>query len=228
MDNQPATPIVIQTNPLPSGRNWLPTGGIPKSFPKIVFIVLSLVIVAELIWGAWYILRPLPGQNIATLTKNPAALFTPAKPTAQINLESSKKDLKVGDSLIVDILVNTGGSATEGTDISIKYDPKRLSLSGTPDVIFTKGSLFPEYLGQSVDNKLGIFKISGISNLTSKNTSPGQGKFGSLNFKSIAAGKTTISVDFLPAKTTDSNVIDAKLSQDILDKVTNLEVMINQ
>ncbi len=226
MDNQPATPIVIQTNPLPSGRNWLPTG-IPKSFPKIVFIVLSLVIVTELIWGAWYILRPLPGQSIPALTKNPAALFAPARPTAQVILSSTNSQIKSGDSLSVDITVNTSGRVTDGTDLVIKYDPKLLSLSGAASAIFTKGSLYPEYLGQSVDSKLGIFRISGIANLGSKNNLLGQGKFGTINFNAIASGTTTISVDFKPNKTTDSNVIDRKLGQDILDKVTNLEVKIN-
>lgn len=216
---KPASPIIIQSSQIPGGQNFLPKGNLSFSLPKIVFIALSLIIVGELVWGAWYVLKPsstsiIPFKNKQTVTVKPQA-------SAKISLVASQKEVKVGDNLSVDVMISSNNNPTVGTDLIIKYDPNLLSLSKTS---FTKGTVYQEYLGQSLDDSKGVFRISGLSTATSKNSV--DGKFGTLNFNALAAGRAQVTIDFKPGSSTDSNVIDAKLSKDILDRVDNLEVNI--
>lgn len=216
--DKPATPIIVQGSQMPNGQNLWPKALTPTSLPKIIFILLSVVIVGELIWGAWYILKPTP---LIGKIKNQAGFVTQKPTSATISLKTSQVELAVGDNLNVDIFINANGKPTTGTDLLIKYDPNFLSLTKTS---FTKGSIYSEYLGQSVDNTKGFYRNSGLSPISSKKST--DGKFGTLSFKVLAAGNTKVTVDFKPGASNDSNVIDNKTSKDILDKVDNLEVNI--
>ncbi len=216
--DKPAAPFIIQGIQMPQApKLWPKTTS--ASLPKIVFILLSIVIVGELIWGAWYIL--LSPTTTTKKPKNQNLTLSQSKTTAAISLKTNQTNLKVGDNLNVDVLLSTNDRATTGTDLIIKYDPNFLSLSNNS---FTKGSIYDEYLGQTVSNNKGIFRVSGLSVNTSQKIT--NGIFGSLGFKVLASGNTKVTVDFKPGASNDSNIIDSKLSKDILDKVDNLEVII--
>ncbi|MBI3486362.1 hypothetical protein HY025_05500 [Candidatus Daviesbacteria bacterium] len=223
MGTESAAPIIIHTTPLPENKGILPSQ-YPKSFPKILFIVLILIIIAELIWGAWYIFRPLQ-KRINSSPQNSLVTKLP-KSTASIKLSSINPSVSVGDKLSVDINLSSKNTPSDGVDIVIKYDPNFLRVEGKNEEVFIKGSVFPEYLGYKVDNKLGVLRISGISEVTSA-PAIAQGLFGTVNFKAVNQGTTQVVVDFKPGNTTDSNVIDSKSNKDILDKVSNLSVKIN-
>lgn len=221
MDDKPASPIIIQSNPFPQPKNLIPPG-LTKSLPKFIFIALSFVIVGELIWGGYTLFGLGKGNNIRKIHSTVAA-STP--PSAKITLSSGDLNLVVGEVMVVDVELDTNDRASAGTDLIIKYNPQFLSLEGAGQEVFTSANLYGEYLGLVVDKEKGIFAISGIS-------SAGEfinkdGKFGSLRFKALKVGSTNITVDFQKGSTIDSNVIDAKLNQDVLDSVSNLEVKIN-
>lgn len=193
----------------------------PKFLPKFVFILLSVVIVGELIWGVWYISQPIPKVSQEQGMKN---TFASQSFPASIILVSPQEKVSAGENLIVDVIVSTASNPTYGTDLQIKYDPKFLTLEGKA-TDFTSGDQYAEYLNISVDNQKGEASVSGISNPPENDGK--NGSFGSLKFKVKQAGTTAVSVVFKKGSTSDSNVIATDTSQDILGQVTNLEVEIN-
>lgn len=209
------SPIIIQNSASEQKKNIFP--GVPSSLPKIIFVILILIIVAELIWGVWYILKPNPSY-IAEASK---IEIIPPEPEADIELVSSTKEVKPGDTLPVDIQIYAAGTNTYGADLVVKYDPSILSLQGTPNLIFTKGELYSDYLGQESETERGIFRVSGISNVYSGVET--DDIFGTLNFKAVKSGLTNISIEFSDGSTDDSNVIDDQ-GQDVLNSVTNLDI----
>lgn len=186
-----------------------------KSFlrgPKIIFAVLAVIILAEVVLA----LRYLGQRNSSSTTFQEIS-------GGKIILVTTKKDIKVGDIVSVDVRVSTGGHSTEGTDLVLKFDPKAVEiLSGK----IVPGKIYGEYPMKSVDPKLGQIRISGIAGLVNKTSFNGIGVFATLNFKAVKPGKTTLSVDFTPKKTSDSNIIDSQTTQDILEGVTNLDLNI--
>lgn len=213
-------PIVIQGSQMPKIKKGL----LPEnwSMVKVSFVVLILVIVAELVWAAWFVLNPNTKEIFSPRTN--LATGQPSVAAAKLILNTDNVNPKVGDNLVVNINLTSNGRETQGSDLSIMYDIKALSLANNASS-FTKGVVYSEYLGRSVDGLKGNFRISGISG-------PSQfakdGLIGSLNFKVLSPGSTTISVDFKPSSSIDSNVIDAKLSKDILSTVENLTINITR
>jgi hypothetical protein len=105
----------------------------------------------------------------------------------------------------------------------IIYNPAQLSI--TTDQI-TKGTIYPEYPGISVDSAGGKIGISGVSAVANPYT--GSGVFAKFKFKvasTLATGTPiNLSFDFDPnnkTKTTDSNVIERGTIADVLSTVTN-------
>ncbi len=220
---KPAQPIIIQTSRGSSGgRNLLPSFSLER-LPRVVFIILSLIIVGELIWGAYYLTRPRP--QIQT-QKNLKLGFLPEKSSVEIALVSSDTSVSVGDNILVDVVVLGNVPDIVGLDLVLKYDKDRLNLEGSSLATFIRGSLFSEYLGESKQATDGIFRISGISSSPIPSIKGGK-KFGSLNFKAIKSGQAKIQIDFVKGGTIDSNVLNQEAKGDVLDKVTNLEVKIN-
>ncbi|MBI2011135.1 hypothetical protein HYS91_00025 [Candidatus Daviesbacteria bacterium] len=212
-----ASPIIIQRGS--NKKSLLPSNAI-DSLPKLIFVGLVIIIIGELIWGAWYLLQPIPKREDLKKVVN----IVETKNTATISLSSDKTNYKVGENVTVNIEVESL-EFTDGTDLILKYDPTKLRLEGNANTVFTKGNLYPEYLALKIDNSNGVFSVSGTSTPESK-SEPGS-DFGTLKFKAITSGATTINIDFTPGVSTDSNVIDAKTSGDILDNALDLEVIIN-
>ncbi len=185
-----------------------------KNLPKIIFLVLGLIIAFEAVTA------------IRTLSKGvpPPPIKTQVRPItgAQIVLATSKKQVVVDDTIPVQIRVDTGGHATNGTDIIIKFDPGYFEASKSA---LELGKIYQDYPVADVDSKTGIIKISGIASVQSKGFN-GVGILADVNLIAKKRGRTTLSVDFKEGLTSDSNVIDLKTAEDLLQKVSNLEVNI--
>lgn len=179
--------------------------------PKIVFIILGAVILVEIIYA------------IVTL-RSPVSL--PPEPTlpmeAAIILSSPKDQYKVGENVAVLVQVDTGSRATDGVDLLLNFDPKVLEASTGA---IAKGAIYPEYPQMKIDAKLGQIQISGISGLQGRSFT-GKGTFAIINFKAKAAGDASLTVDFSPGKTDDSNVVEAISGNDILESVTDLTLTV--
>lgn len=131
--------------------------------------------------------------------------------------------LNKGCEVTIDIVLDTQGVQTDGTDVIALYTPSQLSITTAG---ITNGTIYPEFPGNSVDSTGGKVGISGVSAVSSPFT--GTGTFAKLKFRvadSLTAG-TPISLkfDFDPnnkTKTTDSNVVERGTIADVLSSVTD-------
>lgn len=183
---------------------------------KLIFIVVGLVLIAELIWGVWNLTK----KSSQTQVQQPTVQHPVIQST--IVLKASKNSYKIGENIAVTIDLSSQ-KPTDGTDVIIVYDPKKLQVvpasAKTPVAV---GNLYNNYPLNKVDEATGRISISGITSQT--NGVIAKGVFGTINFKAIAAGPAKIMVDFTPGSTVDSNIIETKTAKDILSGVNNLEI----
>lgn len=122
----------------------------------------------------------------------------------------------------LDILLDTGGAQTDGTDAILTYDVSRLTATS-----ITPGTIYPDYPGNSIREDLGKVTISGLASVTSAFT--GKGTLAKVNFavkETAPTGVTQVKFDFdanNKTNTTDSNVVQRGTSTvaDILSSVVN-------
>lgn len=177
-----------------------------------IFIVLGVVIAAEVLWASLALF-----QTNRQIGETPPVATKP-QPT-QIELQTDKTAVKVGEQFTVSVYV-LSDKLTDGVDLIINYDPQLLSASP-----FILGSLYNEYPFSTIDSKEGKITVSGIA--TSTDGVKPNGLFGSIVFNAQAAGQAAISLEFTPASTVDTNVIEKGTGEDILESVKNLTISIN-
>lgn len=183
---------------------------------RIIYPILGVVVLVQLILGVKTLLTPLP-----QVSKNQAQKLLPSK-GAEIILNSSQSNFKVGEKVTVTIEVSTGGYTTIGTDLVLRFNPKAMETSSAD---FIRGKIYSEYPLISVDNKDGVVRVSGVATNADQGFN-GIGELGVINFKTQAAGQANIIVDFKKGSITDSNIIRSKTSEDVLGSVTNLNLTI--
>lgn len=215
------SPIIIQTGQMPQGRKFMPEI-FSGSLPRLIFVVLTLIILGELIWGVWFVMRPV--GPVTSGAKRAGSLVIPEPPKAKLTLSADKQEVKKGDEFSVVVKLTTNNRTMSGADLVINYDPKVLSFNKDS---FVRGPIFTNYVGQSIDNKKGVFRVSGIMDLSNKDKVAKDGIFATLKFKAQNKGSSPISIEYRQGGANESNVIDSKLYKDILDSVGNLVVKIN-
>src|SRR3989344_3759616 len=173
--------------------------------PKLIFIILGVALLAELVWAVVTFVKPTPPPL-------PVAKIQPVT-GAKMVLVSPKKSYDTGEIVPVTVRVASGGRLIDGVDALIKFDPK--VLEATSGAI-KKGIIFAEYPLSSVDSKAGLVKISAISSTKSFS---GIGVLANISFKAKSAGIAKLMIDFEKDQTTDSNVVEAQSSKDVLDEV---------
>lgn len=180
--------------------------------PKLIFIILGVALAAELVWAVVTFVKPAPPLP-------PVAKIQPVS-GAKMVLVSPKKSYTVGEIVPVALRVATGGRLVDGVDALIKFDPK--VLEATSGAI-KKGIIFTEYPLLSVDPKAGLVKISAISSAKSFS---GIGVLANISFKAKSSGTAKLMIDFEKDQTTDSNVVEAQSTKDVLDEVFGLDLSI--
>lgn len=192
-------------NPLPVQRGFN---------PKIILLILGVAVLGELIFAVVTLTKGVPpvgGSRLTSLNKANIALLLP------------KSEYKVGETLAIKIRVDTNGNKTSGTDVLLRFDPKIFEASG--DGVITKGTIYQDYPVASVDPKVGLITISGIS--PSKDSGfKGAGILATVNLKAKASGQTKITLDFTNGSSKDTNILDAGSSRDLLQKVIPLSLTI--
>ncbi len=159
-----------------------------KSALKILFLLLTFL----LIFG-------LPKKALAAASLS----FSPASGAYALNSE-----------ITVNVILNTGGSNTDGVDVVIKYDGNKLQYLSN-----TYGSLYANTFSPNTATSGQV-----ILRATTASTSPptyynGTGTFSTIKFKAIAEGTANLYFDFTSGSTVDSNV--AYQGEDILGSVSN-------
>lgn len=212
MDKLSATPNVY-TSP-PSGGGKIKFSIRKFITPKNIFLSLGVILLIEVIFA------------VKTLTAPTPPPATPPKAGVQskageISLNVSKTSFQVAETVPVLVLVDTGDHQVAGVDLIVHFDPKILEATSA-DLV--KGKIFDDYPAVSVDANKGLISISGIASL--QNNFKGKGLFATLNLKAKAAGKASVTIDFQKGSTTDSNLVEASSSQDVLERVVNLELVV--
>lgn len=133
----------------------------------------------------------------------------PAAYAATATLSFSSCAGTTGGTINVDVVLNTGGADTSGTDAHVLFDTTKLRATSV-----TKGALYYDYPTLRMDNSAGRVTISGVSSST--NSFKGSGTLATVQFQVLAAGTPALQFDFTPGGTTDSNVVDIATHADIL------------
>jgi hypothetical protein len=163
-----------------------------KKFSLKIFPILPLF----LLWGT---------VNAATLILSPATGTIPP-----------------GQSINVDIMLDTQGADIDGVDIySLHYNTSILQVvdanASVSGVQITPGSLIPLTLTNTVNSNTGVIQFSQVT--TGGATFNGSGKLATITFKALAGGTSPVTFDFTLGNTSDTNVAGA--GQDKLTSVGN-------
>lgn len=118
------------------------------------------------------------------------------------------------------VMVDTGGYETDGTDAILTYDITRFTANK-----INNGSIYQDYPGNNIDAQNGKITISGLSSVGS--AYKGVGILATVDFTVLDAappGATQIKFDFDPnnkADTTDSNVVERGTMAETLNQVVD-------
>lgn len=186
--------------------------------PKIIFLILGLILLAEVIFAVRIFITPLPSPPPDGRAGAPVVKQTVLS-GGKISLKAPKASFGAKEAVPVSVIINTGEHIINGADVIVRFDPKILEATSGGLI---KGTIFDEYPAMSVDNAKGLISVSGISSLQSG--FKGQGQFALINLRVRALGKTTLTVEFTKGSTADSNLVETSTSKDILEAVDNLEV----
>lgn len=182
---------------------------------KLIYL-LVILIVLEIILGTIY-LKKKPSLKTST---------APAEKTSGAKLYFSplSQKLKVNETAQIKILINTNGRMLTGADSVIKYDPETIEIIGDP----LPGKIFPAYPINKVKIEKGIIKITGTITSPDQPIFSGIGEFAVLTIKALKAKETSLTFEFSPEKSNESNLAEKETSKDILSEVSNLKIIINQ
>ncbi len=190
-----------------------PKAGLP--ILRIIFFIFAAVIAFELLMGAKTLLTP-----IKVIQKTPSTVVLSE---GVINLSTLQSSYGVSETVPVAVKVSTGNHLTSGVDLVLKYDPVILEASSAALI---KGSAFDEYPDVNIDSKNGILRASGVVSPAKLGFNGNNGDFGVINFTAISKGMTTISLEFSPNATDDSNMVELETNKDVLGKVSSVKINI--
>lgn len=214
-------PIIFTGNKPFDLDNLIPSAP-PKARPfiKLLVILVFFALAAVVAYSLFNFVQVFLKQN-QKLASNKIVPIS----DGQIVLSSSVSKFQVGQIVPVKVKIQTGGHTVVGVDISLKFDPKYLSIS-SGSASFKKGTAFLEYPVTNIDSNEGVVRISGIASLAQIGFN-GAGEFGVLNFIAKARGHTKISLNFVKDTTTDSNMLEFGSGDDILNFVNELSLNID-
>jgi len=147
-------------------------------------------------------------------------MVTPASAmAATLSVSPATGTFNQGCNFSINVLVDTAGVTTDGTDAVIIYDPARLTAN--PPIV--NGTIYSDYPGSNIDAANSKITISGIASVSQGFS--GSGVLATINFTVLNSGTpTALTFDFDPnnkGKTTDSNVVERGTVVDVLSSVTN-------
>lgn len=154
---------------------------------------------------------------ISLLIINPASVLAAG---ATLSLSPATGTFNKNCNFSLQVLLDTGGYDTAGSDVILNYDATRFTANK-----ISNGSIYPDYPGNNIDTQNGIITISGLASATS--SYKGSGIFATIDFTVLDTappGATQIKFDFDPndkSKTTDSNVVEVGTMAETLNQVVN-------
>ncbi len=192
---------------------------------KLWIGLVGVIIFAEVVWSIYTLSKPLsqPAQK-APAFETEEVQTTVSPKSASFSL-LGPVTTRIDETIKVDVHMDVSGAAADGLDLVIKYDPTALEVvnAQAPMVL---GQAFPNYPDNSADLESGLITVSAVSTPDSPGFS-GQTVLGSISFKAKKLGNTSLTLDYTKGSTKDSNIVETTTGDDILNKVTNLDIKIS-
>lgn len=135
-----------------------------------------------------------------------------------LSLDPATGTFNQGCTFSVNIMVDTEGKQTDGTDAILLYVPSVLNGQS-----ITNGTIYPDFPGNNIDNAAGKITISGLASVSTPFA--GKGVLATVKFtvgSSAPAGAAQVKFDFDPNnkdETRDSNVVERGTVVDTLNAV---------
>ena len=185
---------------------------------KVIYLVIALVVLAELVWAVYSLTKPAPKKAVETVVSEEKKLRAKLKFTGPSTASQ-------GAIFKVDVVLSST-QPTGGVDLITSYDPKILELQPSTQGALTMGKIYQEYPVNKVDETAGMITVTGLTSPSSKGFA-GEGVLSTMTFKAKSKGLTKVSLDFTKGSTTDTNIAEYGSGVDMLDEVSNYTVSIN-
>ena len=157
--------------------------------------------------------KPTPTPEISLQKTQPVG-------EATLSLDPAQGNFRLGEVFEVVVQMDTKGEPAVGIDAIVNYDPNILEV-----VEITPGTLFTTYFRKGENKEKQKIYLNAAIFTKAEKPFVGQGVFGTIKFRSIKSGKTTLSFEYIPRATGDSNVTTAG-GLDFLTEVIGGEYLI--
>jgi len=165
----------------------------------------------------------------ALMALAPAVAAQSADAQAVLMVSPADSTFSVGDSIPIDVLLDTKGASVSQVDFRLKYDPAFLEVQDSDTtragLQIKDGDLFEVLLSTApVDTQNGVIQYSKIALSDNKyyTTSGQPGKVATINFKALKEGETTLKFDTTKVGATESTKVYRSTDEmQVLGEVTN-------
>lgn len=168
-------------------QNLNPSGG-HKKWLISIFAFLLVVILSIGGYFAYNLLFAPVGETVSQTAQDITPLPVVPVSDAEARFLSRTTTYKVGAKVPVDVQVKTNGRFIGKIELSIKFDPKKLSVDQN---VFTKTAIFTSDPLVTVDKNKGTVRVIGTLGSASEGYN-GIGLIGAVNFVATADGGTAI------------------------------------
>lgn len=157
-----------------------------------------------------------PFRYCALIIFNTYIFFLPQTAhAATVSLNPASAIIELDQTIDIAVLLDTEEAQTSSTDVILTYDPSSLNL-----IEILPGTLYDQYLGDSINNTAGRASISGIA-YSPSTLYDGVGIFATFRFQGINTGITSVNFDYTPKNSNDTNVNIINIFTDSLESVQN-------
>ncbi len=187
-----------------------------KQYVRLIFFGAVGVVVLLLIFFGLRA-RLFSPQAAKTVSVPPAPPFTLGPGRLLLKTKTGESLFSVGQPITLVVVANSAGQPIAGYDVVVKYDPNSASFVSSKSLL-DDFQAFP-------DKTASAAAITAVRKLNVSNTPFTDTALAEFVFQPKSSGTLQFSLDFVPASTRDSNLID-ETSKDILGGVQGITVRV--
>lgn len=146
-------------------------------------------------------------------------LYVPSVDAAYLYFEPTASNVSQNETVVLNLHINTEGEQPTTTDAIVLFDPDKLQMIEVLEPAASE-KFFPKFFLNTKTSKIFI----GSAIQPQGTPQSGEGLIATLRFKAIADGTTTVRLECVDGKTTDSN-ITLKRNQRVTDIIDCSKVL---
>lgn len=144
---------------------------------------------------------------------------------ARFELSPSSGAFRAECNSVINIMMSTESRESDAANILISYDPTEIEIIDANDTLagvqINEGSVYDIYI-DNIAEPTGEIRLTGFSIGHPYDSGSGFGNFGAIQFRSFfGVGSTSLTIDYVPGSTLDSNIAEYITSDDLLSGVTD-------